>query len=281
MIGAVFGSVAAYLAGSLLWRLALLLVIAVALIWAVRRIFGRAGQPPAARDAALLLPMMAVGIWVGWQHGGAERATMRADLRAAAERIDQAEADKAALERRAADIEARAKAEAAAAAKSQQRLAGELAAINRRSAAVQRRIEHVSRSPDGSIARVPDGWVRDYNAALGIPAAGVLPAPAGSSGASGGSTGAAGAAGGRVRDPGPARAAGDRPRASAQPAAPGLLAPAVTIADVLSNHTDNAAGCAASRAQLVELQSWYKALQAQRNGGDHAMDQNDRSDAEP
>ena len=270
MIGAVFGSVAAYLAGSLLWRLALLLVIAVALIWAVRRIFGRAGQPPAARDAALLLPMMAVGIWVGWQHGGAERATMRADLRAAAERIDQAEADKAALERRAADIEARAKAEAAAAAKSQQRLAGELAAINRRSAAVQRRIEHVSRSPDGSIARVPDGWVRDYNAALGLPDRGVLPAAPGSAGASGAASGGSGGASGRVRSERPAGGGGASAgsTAAAQPAPPGLPvrpAPAVNIADVLSNHVDNATSCAANSARLAELQAWYTALQRERN----------------
>lgn len=266
MIAAVLGSIAAYLAGSLLWRLAALMVCAALAIWCVRRLAIRGGgeQPSIVRDTALLLPMLALGIWAGWQHGGADRAGLRAQAEAAATALEQAEADKSQLIQRAESIERRAQAEATAAAQSYQRLAADLAAVQRRAAQIQRRSIDVSRTPDGSIARVPPDWVRDYNAALGLADPAVLPASAGSAAPPGSSTAPADAV-----DPGLRGNGAKNPRAGADPADPepavsGFLAP-VNIADVLSNHADNSGSCAAARSQLAELQRWYIALQAQRN----------------
>lgn len=271
MIAAVLGSIAAYLAGSLLWRLAALMVCAALVIWCVRRLAGRSGdeQPSVVRDTALLVPILALGIWAGWQHGGAERAGLRAQAKASAAALEQAEEDKVHLRQRAESIERRAQAEATAAAQSYQRLAADLAAVQRRTAQIHRRSSHVSRAPDGSIARVPDEWVRDYNAALGIADRGVLPAAAGSAGASGSRSDRSDAADARLRGQrsGAAGAAGATGESdpAAQPDAPGFLAP-VNISDVLSNHADNAAGCAGNSARLAELQRWYIELRAQRNG---------------
>ena len=270
MIGAIMGTIITTLAGSLLWKLALILGIVALIAWLARRIIkGKAdGGPRQPNEIMALIVLIAMaGAAAGVGYGALDRANeaaknaaergrierenyaLAADLEAANERAEvlrlAAERNRQladAAEKRAEAIDRRLTASQRARAQTKQR--------------ITRSAERVSKNPDGTVPVVTRDWVRDYNAALGLN----LPSPAAPAGQSGGAPAAA--------DPAGTRAAGEPAAGSGtQPAQAGLLASEqpVTTADVLVNHTINAEAARDSAERLEQLQIWYETLRAERN----------------
>lgn len=268
MIGTILGAVASSLAGSLLWRLALLIGAVLLVVWLARRLrHGRDGEPAEGREfGALILLIALAGAVAGLGYGAIDRAAesvrhgqqvarLEAGLLAATQRADALES---ALQdqRRAAESATR------RAAASDRRVIEAQRERAKTTAALRRRVNDVSKDASGHVPVLGPEWVRDYNAALGF--FGDVPAVAANPWKSGGPADSAAAldadAAGK---PALRPAAGD----GSQPAAPGLLAPApVTTADVLAIHIDNADAARDSATRLRELQDWYNALRAERNG---------------
>ena len=264
------GTVITTLAGSLLWKLALILGIVALIAWLARRIIkGKAdGEPRQPNEIMALIVLIAIaGAAAGVGYGALDRANeaaknaaergrierenyaLAADLEAANERAETlrlaAERNRKladAAERRAESIDRRLTASQRARAQTKQR--------------ITRSAERVSKNPDGTVPVVNPDWVRDYNAALGLN----LPAPAAHPGQPGGPTAAADPAGAGA-DGKPSTGQGT------QPAEARLLAPEqpVTTEDVLVTHTINAEAALDAAERLTELQEWYSALRAERN----------------
>lgn len=270
MIGAIMGTIITTLAGSLLWKLALILGIVALIAWLARRIIkGKAdGGPRQPNEVMALIVLIAIaGAAAGVGYGALDRANEAAKNAAERARIER---ENYAL---AADLEAaNERADALRLAAERNRQLADAAerraeSINRRLTASQRaradttrRItrsaENVSKNVDGTLPVVSRDWVRAYNEALGFD----LPATAPSTGQSGGPPAASGAPGaGAVRE----SATGS----GTQPVETGLLAPeqSVTVADVLVTHTINAEAALDAAERLTELQEWYSALRAERN----------------
>ena len=270
MVGAILGTIITTLAGSLLWKMALILGIVALIAWLARRIIkGKAdGAPRQPNEIMALIVLIAIaGAAAGVGYGALDRANEAAKNAAERARIER---ENYAL---AADLEAaNERAEALRLAAERNRKLADAAekraeAIDRRLTASQRaraqtkqRItrsaERVSKNPDGTVPVVNPDWVREYNAALGFD----LPTAAAHTGQSGGATAASDPAGtGAVGKPEAGR--------GTQPVEARLLAPEqpVTTADVLTTHTINAEAALDAAERLTELQKWYSDLRAERN----------------
>lgn len=266
MIASILGSVVSYLAGSLLWRVALILGVIFLIVWLARRLrHGPNGKPAEGNAAGALILLIALaGATAGLGYGALdraaesvrhtkERASIEAQNATLAADLDTAQRNAEALRANAEHARKLADAAATRAAASDKRV---IAAQRERTAALKnlsRRVSDVSKNADGSVPVVGPDWVRDYNAALGF-----LPPLAADPWQSGGTTAAAGAAG-AVPEPAPGHP-------GAQPDAPGLLAAEpVTTADVLATHITNADAARDSAERLTGLQDWYNALREERN----------------
>lgn len=270
MIGAIMGTIITTLAGSLLWKMALILGIVALIAWLARRIIkGKGdGEPRQPNEIMALIVLIAMaGAAAGLGYGALDRANesvahvnalnavqahnqaLAADLSAANERAETLRiaaernlklAD--AAERRAEAIDRRLTASQRARADTTRR--------------ITRSAENVSKSPDGSVPVVGRDWVREYDRALGFN----LPAPSPPSGQSGGAPDAADPAGaGAVRES-EAGSGTQSPQARfLEPERP------VTTADVLVNHTINAEAALDSAERLEQIQIWYETLRAERN----------------
>ena len=270
MVGAILGTIITTLAGSLLWKMALILGIVAIIAWLARRIIkGKGdGEPRQPNEIMALIVLIAMaGAAAGLGYGALDRANesvahanalnavqahnqaLAADLSAANERAETlrlaAERNRKladAAERRAESIDRRLTASQRARADTTRR--------------ISRSAENVSKNTDGTVPVVNPDWVRDYNAALGLN----LPTSATPTGQPGSPTAAPDPAGtGAVRE----SATGS----GTQPVETGLLAPeqSVTVADVLVTHTINAEAALDAAERLTELQEWYSALRAERN----------------
>ena len=270
MIGAIMGTIITTLAGSLLWKLALILGIVALIAWLARRIIkGKGdGEPRQPNEIMALIVLIAMaGAAAGLGFGALDRASesvahanalntvqaqnqaLAADLSAANERAETlrlaAERNRKladAAEKRAESINRRMTASQRARADTKQR--------------ITRSAERVSKSPDGSVPVVGRDWVREYDRALGFD----LPATAPSTGQSGGATAASGTAGaGAVRE--------SEAGPGTEPVEARLLDSdkPVTTADVLVNHTINAEAALDAAERLSALQKWYSDLRAERN----------------
>ena len=270
MIGAILGTIITTLAGSLLWKMALILGIVALIAWLARRIIkGKAdGEPRQPNEIMALIVLIAMaGAAAGLGFGALDRASesvahanalntvqaqnqaLVADLSAANERAETlrlaAERNRQladAAEKRAESIDRRLTASQRARAQTKQR--------------ITRSAERVSKNPDGTVPVVTRDWVRAYNEALGFD----LPATATPPGQSGSPTAAP--------DPAGTGAAGE-PAAGSGTQSPQarFLAPEqpVTTADVLTTHTINAEAALDAAERLTELQKWYSDLRAERN----------------
>lgn len=270
MIGAIMGTIITTLAGSLLWKLALILGIVALIAWLARRIIkGKAdGGPRQPNEVMALIVLIAMaGAAAGLGFGALDRANesvAHANALNAVQAQNQAlAADLAAANERAETLRLAAERNrklADAAEKRAESIDRRLTASQRTRADTTRRItrsaKDVSKSPDGTVPVVSPGWVHEYNSALGFD----LPTAAAPPGQSGGAPDAArtagtGAYGKPATGPGP------------QPAEARLLAPEqpVTVADVLTTHTINAEAALDAAERLTELQRWYNDLRAERN----------------
>ena len=269
MIGAIMGTIITTLAGSLLWKLALILAAIAVILWLARLLRkGPKGEQAEGKEFGALIMLIALaGAAAGLGFGAADRAAesvahanalnavqaknkaLSADLSAANER---AEVLRLAAERN--------RQLADAAEKRAESINRRLTASQRARADTTRRItrsaENVSKSPDGSVPVVGRDWVREYDRALGFD----LPATAPSTGQSGGATAASGTAGaGAVRE--------SEAGPGTEPVEARLLDSdkPVTTADVLVNHTINAEAALDAAERLSALQKWYSDLRAERN----------------
>ena len=263
------GTIITTLAGSLLWKLALILAAIAVILWLARLLRkGPKGEQAEGKEFGALIMLIALaGAAAGLGFGAADRAAesvahanalnavqaknkaLAADLSAANERAEvlrlAAERNRKladAAEKRAESINRRMTASQRARAQTKQR--------------ITRSAERVSKNPDGTVPVVGPEWVRQYNRALGLN----LPSPAAPTGQPGGATDAARTAGaGTAGEP----ATGPGP----QPAETGLLAPEqpVTTADVLVTHTINAEAALDAAERLEAIQKWYSDLRAERN----------------
>ena len=263
MIAALFGSAVSYLAGSLLWRIALILGALALIVWLARRLrHGPDGQPAEGNAAGALIILIAIaGATAGFGYGALDRAAeqskhdqetarMQIERAALSERLNDAMAEAEALRVQAERTRRLADAAAARAADSDRRV---VAAQRERSALAKqltRRARDVSQNADGSVPALNPEWVRIYNSALGFE----LPAPAADPGITG-----------RAADPAGSSGAGESKPGGPQPSEARLLAPQVTTADVLENHITNAEAARDSAERLTELQAWYNALRDERN----------------
>ena len=263
MIATLFGAALSYLAGSLLWRLAMILGALALIVWLARKLRrGPDGKPAEGTAASALILLIAIaGATAGVGYGALDRAKERVSHTQALARADAEKADlsnslnDAMAEAEALRVQAErtrrlADAAAARAADSDRRV---VAAQRERSALAKqltRRARDVSQNADGSVPALNPEWVRIYNSALGFD----LPAPAADSGITG-----------RAADPAGSSGAGESKPGGPQPSEARLLAPQVTTADVLENHITNAEAARDSAERLTELQQWYNALRDERN----------------
>ena len=270
MIGAIMGTIITTLAGSLLWKLALILGIVALIAWLARRIIkGKAGGEPRQPNEvmALIVLIAMAGAAAGVGYGALDRANEAAKNAAERGRIERENyalaADLEAANERAETLRLAAERNrklADAAEKRAESINRRMTASQRARADTKRRItrsaENVSKNHDGSIPVVSRDWLRAYNEALGFD----LPALAAPTGQSGGAAAAVDPAG-TGADGKPAAGPGTEPPQA------GLLAPeqSVTTADVLVNHTINAEAARDSAERLEQLQIWYETLRAERN----------------
>ena len=261
MLASILGSIAAYLAGSLLSKLAVILAALALVVWLARKL--RRGSTPADSNAAgaLILLIALAGATAGFGYGALDRAAeqskhdqetarMQIERAALSDRLNESMAEAEALRVQAERTRRLADAAAARAADSDRRV---VAAQRERSALAKqltRRARDASQNADGTVPVVGPEWLRIYNSALGFD----LPAPAPDTGITG-----------RSADPAGASGAGESKPGGPQPAEAGLLAPQVTTADVLENHITNADAARDSSERLTELQQWYNALRDERN----------------
>ena len=263
MIGAILGTIITTLAGSLLWKLALILGIVALIAWLARRIIkGKAdGGPRQPNEIMALIVLIAIaGAAAGVGYGALDRANEAAKNAAERGRIERENyalaADLEAANERAETLRLAAERnrKLADAAEKRADTANAKVAEARRARAtlskqLSRRVENVSRSPDGSVPVVGRDWVRTYNAAIGHD----VSAPPADPERTGGATDAA-------------RTAGSPGERGTQSVEPRLLADQpVTTADVLATHIGNAEAARDAATRLEALQDWYNSLRAERN----------------
>lgn len=264
MIGAIMGTIITTLAGSLLWKLALILGIVALIAWLARRIIkGKAdGEPRQPNEIMALIVLIAMaGAAAGVGYGALDRANEAAKNAAERARIERENyalaADLSAANERAETLRLAAERnrQLADAAEKRAEAANTKVAEARRARAalskqLSRRVENVSKAPDGSVPVVSHGWVRTYNEAIGHD----VSAPPADPERTGSPTDAARTAG----SPGE--------RGTTQPADAGLLEEQpVTTADVLATHIENAEAARDAAERLEALQAWYNTLRAERN----------------
>ena len=264
MVGAILGTIITTLAGSLLWKMALILGIVALIAWLARRIIkGKGdGDPRQPNEIMALIVLIAIaGAAAGLGFGALDRASesvahanalntvqaqnqaLAADLSAANER---AETLRLAAERNRKLADAAEKiADTANAKVAEARRAR--AALSKQ---LSRRVENVSRSPDGSTPVVGRDWVHDYNAALGHDVS-APPADPERTGSPTDATRTAGSQGERgTTQLDESRLLEEHP---------------VTTADVLATHITNAEAAIDAATRLEALQRWYQDLRAERN----------------
>ena len=257
MIASIFGAIASYMFGSLLWRIALILGTIILVVWLARRLrHGANGDPVEGKTAGALILLVALaGATAGFGYSAIDRAMeqvnhtkiqarIEAENAALAANLDVAKRDAEVLRMQAERVRKLADAATARAADSDERVAKAQRERALLSKQLARRVRDVSKNADGTVPTVNPEWVRDYNSALGF----VLPTPPADSGLFGSSADSANTVG-----------TGEQPNEA------GLLASEVTTADVLSTHIDNAEAAKDSAARLTELQNWYNALRTERN----------------
>lgn len=266
MLASVLGSMASYLAGSLLWRIALILGAIFLIVWLAKQLRkGKNGQPPGDKTAGALILLIALaGATAGMGYSALDRAAEKvrytkqqakteAEKVALSNSLNQAIFEVEALKVEATKSRKLAEAASVRAAASDRKI---LAAQRDRSAALKtlsRRVNDVSKNADGSMPTLSPDWVRDYNAALGVE----LPTSSTDPGKLG-----------RASDPVEAVDANTSAAKSGakEPLTARLLASEpVTAADVLTTHIDNAEAARDSAERLTELQKWYNALRDERN----------------
>lgn len=256
MIGAIIGTIATTLMGSLLWKLALILGAVLLIGWLARRIVrGKRDGAPASNEVMALIMMVAIaGAVAGIGYGAAdraaesveytkERAKIEAQLLEATVTAENAKTQLAAERKLAASEARRAEAAEKKVIASQRARSDELNDL-------RRRVRDVSKNADGDICSVPGDWVSAYNAAIGF---GDLPAVTGDTGRSGSTANSAQATGAEGGEAGP------------QLGQTGLPGRSATIEDVLETHIDNAEAARDAAERLEALQAWYEDLRAERN----------------
>lgn len=270
MAGAILGTIITYVAGSLLWKLALIMGIVALIAWLSRRIIKgkQDGGPRQSNGIMALIVLIAIaGAAAGVGYGALDRANEAARNAAERARIERENyalaADLAAANERAETLRIAAERNrklADAAERRAESIDRRLTASQRDRADTTRRItrsaENVSKNVDGTVPVVNPDWVREYNRAIGFD----LPPAAAPARQSGGAPAASGAPGAGA-DGKPATGSGTQPPQARflEPERP------VTTADVLVNHTVNAEAARDAAERLEQIQIWYETLRAERN----------------